>query len=124
MSREAKRLESEKIVQELTIRIRKNTGEITEAQAKSILQDIGIALVELLVGTEPKLADPNLDVDKKVKPFFKAILKLGGEGLEAYMSQHFFPEKLKAFERKIERFKNLEHALILLMKQYGTDHRY
>lgn len=104
------------ITKQITIRLQRNIDHLSEKQAKQILKDLTEALVVLFVGTEPKLADPKIPAEEKAMPFFKAIGKLSMEAMEAHTLGRFFPDKLKAFENKIAKFKNLEQALTLLTK--------
>ncbi len=106
----------EETVAQVTARIRKNIDEIGDDQAKQILYDMIEALIVLFVGAEPKLADPKIPVDEKIKPFFVAIGRLASEGVYAFTVQRFDKGPMMKFENKIAKFKNLESALTLLTK--------
>lgn len=107
---------TDKVIEEIIARVSKNIDELSEAQAKQMQKDLMEAMIVLFVGAEPKLADPSIKPDEKILPFFKAIAKMAGEGIHAFMMQSWNDAPMKKFEKKIEKFKNLESALTLLTK--------
>ncbi len=108
-----KGLAVKKVVSLVTNRIDFNINELSEAEAKKALSDLSQALLVLFIQEEPRLADPSLPPEKKVRPFFKAIMKLGIQGIEAWSLKGQY---LIDFEAKISKFKDLEGTLTRLTK--------
>jgi len=100
---------------EILERIKKNFDEVPPAQAQQDFFRIIEALVELFVDEEPGLVNPKIDASMKGAMFFKALLKLGGDGLSANSEKDFIPEedweKQIPFMAKMKKFLGLEEIL-------------
>lgn len=92
-------------------RIKENFKSVPDNIAKEDFYRVVEALVMLFVDSEPRLLDPTIDPEMKGVMFFKAILSMGTEGVQAFKLKEFMPEDQIPFLVKVQKFYALEDII-------------